>query len=505
MGELVCEIWEAPGWVLQVLFLLLVLGVPIVAIVSWIYDITREGVVTTDDASFIATAWQSGLPGRARLVAGATVILALFLVLTSYLWPDDRPSEDVRRLLALNYQHSADPEAFYYGLYGFNAPAGQNFWQHGAFVTRNYNITGDWVSDVESPLEFTTTPNELCTLNQHDCAGAIESQLSGFPQLLDANARLLDRYEALKSSSDFGVVIHAGGFWQSPDYSNLIAANRLRLRKALMLLKEGSPSQGWETLESELLFARQLLAESSSILTKLVAINLTAECLRMSVLMAYYGKTLGLNLPEPPPRLSLAERSMSETAQLEAGTWLDRLQLPRTEFARVGIDFHGGQPDRMDYLAARMLPFKSNRTSNLFADQYMEISRASILPPEEFIEWAMNHEAPEPTLFEWYLNTKGAMLLKNSPVYVTYMWPIYDLDVLIILTRASYRLLAQGADAGSIQSHLMALSDDYRDPHTGKRPTWEEETLRFEQVSDRMTHPAVHPELHLPLPDDTTN
>jgi hypothetical protein len=131
VAGVVGEIWSAPNWALQVLFLVLVAGVPVVAVASWIYDVTREGVVVTDGSNFIGAAWRRGWRGRVRLISWGAISLTGFVILLAYFWPDDYPNDDVRRLMALAHHRTVDPQALEYALYGFQAPAGRSIWRLG--------------------------------------------------------------------------------------------------------------------------------------------------------------------------------------------------------------------------------------------------------------------------------------------------------------------------------------------------------------------------------------
>ena len=49
VADIVLPIFEAPPWVLKTLTIVLIAGVPIVMIISWVYELTDKGLRKTAD------------------------------------------------------------------------------------------------------------------------------------------------------------------------------------------------------------------------------------------------------------------------------------------------------------------------------------------------------------------------------------------------------------------------------------------------------------------------
>jgi TolB-like protein len=68
-----------PGWIPTIVILLLIIGFPVVAILSWIFDITPEGIKKTDDIDSSAEAQSQAEPIRRKL-RGSDVIIAILVI-----------------------------------------------------------------------------------------------------------------------------------------------------------------------------------------------------------------------------------------------------------------------------------------------------------------------------------------------------------------------------------------------------------------------------------------
>jgi TolB-like protein/Tfp pilus assembly protein PilF len=73
-----------PGWIPTLVILLLIVGFPIVAILSWIFDITPEGIKKTDDIDSSAEEQSKAEPIRRKL-RGSDVIIAVLIVVIGIL------------------------------------------------------------------------------------------------------------------------------------------------------------------------------------------------------------------------------------------------------------------------------------------------------------------------------------------------------------------------------------------------------------------------------------
>ena len=88
VAALVADSFLAPVWVMQMVIALLVVGLPVSLIVAWVFDLTRDGIIRTEDDDAEAQ-WTARNKHASFLIAGVVVVVAATLYMT---WP---PEEDV--------------------------------------------------------------------------------------------------------------------------------------------------------------------------------------------------------------------------------------------------------------------------------------------------------------------------------------------------------------------------------------------------------------------------
>jgi hypothetical protein len=76
-----------PGWVPTVVILILIVGFPIVTILSWIFDITPEGLKKTDDMESYIKGDPVIHPGRRKLKVSDVIIAVLVVVVGILVYP----------------------------------------------------------------------------------------------------------------------------------------------------------------------------------------------------------------------------------------------------------------------------------------------------------------------------------------------------------------------------------------------------------------------------------
>ena len=83
----VAEPLRFPGWVPTAVILLLIIGLPIVAILSWIFDITPEGIKKTDDIDSSAEEDSQAELGRRKLKGSDVIITVLVITVGILVYP----------------------------------------------------------------------------------------------------------------------------------------------------------------------------------------------------------------------------------------------------------------------------------------------------------------------------------------------------------------------------------------------------------------------------------
>ncbi|MEX0900842.1 MAG: hypothetical protein WD081_09165 [Gammaproteobacteria bacterium] len=454
--EIAAGIWELPVWVPQSVFVVLALGVPVAVLLSWFFNVAPES------RSFTAS--------RGLLVVwGFAAALVAFIVLP-YLWPDELPNDDYRRLATLANRMSADPGALNFALYGFNAPAGSDIWTEGRHRVVAYNTLGQMPDFDGEPLTIPVAQGDLCSFRAPGCLDTVQAELDGLPSLLAANTEMLDRYRSLRASSHFSEVVRIGHDMPLPNFNQIMLAQRLVLRAAVLEFHRGNSDRAFAMLAEELAFHRRMLAAASNILTKMVALAMIAEDVSAFTELSQISATA----PPAPARFSASERAVVDAYQWEA---VSNLQL-FTELDRATI-LGLSQRSPTERALFQMLPFKRTRTANTVVTAVLDVARASLLPAAEFAAAGGVSGLVAVTPFEAYINGAGAMMLRGMPNFGEYVWRIHDVDALIVLAQVARHLHAKGVGAAAIDNELLALPRELRNPYDGRPPTWSDGKLRF--------------------------
>jgi len=83
--DILVPTWDLPAWTVRAVFVLLVLGIPVTAVISWTYDFTGKGFITTPSKSQLDEGFVPGpAPPRPRsahwLSAGSIGLIAFFVL-----------------------------------------------------------------------------------------------------------------------------------------------------------------------------------------------------------------------------------------------------------------------------------------------------------------------------------------------------------------------------------------------------------------------------------------
>ena len=83
----VVEPLNLPGWAPRLMILLLVIGFPIVAILSWIFDITPSGIVKTESAAAAPEELLPQIKTRRKFRLSDGIIATLLVVVCFLIYP----------------------------------------------------------------------------------------------------------------------------------------------------------------------------------------------------------------------------------------------------------------------------------------------------------------------------------------------------------------------------------------------------------------------------------
>jgi hypothetical protein len=491
VASLLAGIWSLPPGFVQNMFVLLMIGLPIVAALSWIYDLRDAGLVETDGAGFRKLLRKRLRKNPLRVAAAMLALTLVFLVAVAYSWPDEDLSPDAQRLLqVMAPQTDDDPQTLVLGLIGFGAPPGADIWDHGRFLLTNAAIIGiDPGQGYVNP--YTVGTKDLCVLWDEGCSAKLLASLDGVPALMAANATGLERYRALRDARIFGDPTRASMDTGWPSITPLMVGQRLELMQALYDAEHGDPAAAQARVAIETAFHRRMLARSDAILPKMIAIAMLQNDIRFAVLLVERAARRPKHAASSaaPLRLTPAERSLVSVMAREGAALI-------TLSTRADVDQEALR--RIWYIGDRnalfsMLPFRRNATLNQALEVYMVAIRASVLNAKEFAALP-KPKAHEPSLLGLYTNTAGEILLNDETDWLQYVERCHDLDALIVLAQVAQHLRSRGVTAAALPATLLALPPELRDPFTGQSPAWIGGKLVFAR-NDHKDRRGIAPEL----------
>ncbi len=496
--DVVGDIWDVAAATRQSLFILLALGLPVTILGTWLYarmNVSRRKRARTLDAErSIAWEWISRWVPETRrnFVAGLSLLVALVFYLICYFWPDEPLSKDVRRILAASTR-VGDSADLVYSLWGFNAPGGESMDAYGRLAIDMYRSLGDHF-EIADPLELTVDGRSICRLRQEQCPGLFAG-LTALPTVLEANREILQRYDAMSNYRTYSEVISPDFDSPIPPVQPFIWAHHLRMQEIAYEVLHGDPEKGWDTWESEHSRARALLASADILLMKVIAVALLNEQLRLRVLLQAQPEVALIGGQRPLRRLSLPERSAVAALHYELVGVLKAATQSSTQ-AALADDYESPAQK----LFVRYAPYLPNATANTWTAYTTQMSRASLLNPQEFVSWLETFERPKPSLLARFTNTVGVWLMENEDdVFLPYIHRIHDLDQLLVLAMIAERALAKKIGSDEISTWLQSLPLELRDPYTNTLPIWEDNTLSFPEKHPYYDDTRFRHELDLPL------
>jgi TolB-like protein len=112
VAELALDSFEAPAWVMKTLLLLLALGLPLVLVFAWVFELTPEGIkreqaVDRDES----VTQQTGQKLTYLIAAAAAIAIASILWLPRDLGDEDLPADDVPQNVAAPVAEDTMPDS----------------------------------------------------------------------------------------------------------------------------------------------------------------------------------------------------------------------------------------------------------------------------------------------------------------------------------------------------------------------------------------------------------
>ncbi|MDX1570353.1 MAG: serine/threonine-protein kinase [Xanthomonadales bacterium] len=473
------DIWEFPGWTKQGLFVALIAGLPLVALLSWVAEISESGS-GTGFSRLLGRRYRLAL---LSLVTGGVLLGGMLLI---HAWPDEALRPELRSLLSRVEPDHVDEANFYHGLIGFAAPPEDDMFRFG----RHYIEHGEGIVYDEFPaMDFSWVPTQDCGSWSPDCV----RQLTSLPPAEDQQTQtLLRRYERLQEIESFSNVFRLGFADAVPSFQPLIYGARLKAQQIIHTAAREGPVAAWPMLESELRFHRRLLEEAETVIKKLIAGILIIQDVHAYSLLLELSPTL----PALEP-MNERERSMMLPLASEFLYWPES----RDEWLVI---FDGPIWRRV---AFQLLPIKKNRGINAHGDYILRMVRASVLPNDELDAQYDDLAPPRPGLADLILNSALYALFGSETTgdLRVYLYRSRLSDMFINLANIKRRMLQQNVSRDELETWLEDLPPRLRHPFTGDAPSIVEGTLRFENPRGIYTPQPVRIVIDYPdIPEQQT-
>jgi hypothetical protein len=488
--------WSLPDGVLQGIFLLLALGIPVVIFGAWLYNIDGKKLARNEDIELDQFVKRRGATRKLGLFTFSIFLCLIAIFGLLHLWPDEDLNPRLYHLLNSSGQYRDHPLNLAYGLYGFSAPLGSQPHTYGHYITDAYKVLGK-VPEIESRMRFTVEHGDLCRLDKNCGQQGLEN-LAGTPALLEANAEMLVRYRALRQHGMFNETIQPTLDSPAAPFRELYVAQALMQTEALYLATKGDSEQAWSIANNELNFHRTMLGSADTLAAKSIAMRLVEGDLRLRIMM------LNQRIDAPPAwsvthRLDDPERSTVSSMGFEINNVSRLLFNPnfRAEAVRQMTRMTQGEVSSRNRFLIRILPFRPNAAANRMLLPMLEVAESSMLDAVEFENWVAQITPPKTSLVQYLTNGAGVLATSWDPhLYTFYLRRPYELDRLIVLAQLAESIIRGGVTKSKISGWLLATSPSQRDPLTGKPAYWREGTLAFDVES---ADPWIKPELNVDL------
>lgn len=284
----------------------------------------------------------------------------------------------------------------------------------------------------------------------------LEQYRDELPALLEMenNALLLMRYRKLIRLEHYQSIEEQ--FLTTPfvHFATLLDAQRLHLASIGVRFVEGKQNEALEELAADLRFSRMLMSEANMLITKLVAVKMTASCLQM------YGQML-----EP----GVAENVFVEIESIKALSRKERdftraivgeYRFSENVLSQLERDMDSMDIEYETELVNRVIPFKKNRLLNLQYDYLSRIVALSQLPPEVFDERAKELAKAYPVdlnLWDYFSDPVSAILYETAWIdYTDYLRRQYALDGLIRLVKLKADIIQASVETEAIAEFIRS-------------------------------------------------
>jgi hypothetical protein len=431
--------------------------------------------------------------------AGIAVLVAAVLALN---FVDQDLDPRAAGYFASGVPPSLQPQSGFVLLVGFSAPIGEDPRAYGIERLRRANQVaagGRPFREDSEKLEVSGSHLLVCMPEKNDCAEVAAANPLWIEELVLDNARLLDRYRELQGATQLFenglTAMDDGTIWESV-YS-MSRVQGVYLSQVAMQAGRGNLGEALARLEADAGFQRRWLAETRSILGKMLATRALTRDLLLASQIAGRSKSLAsreaeqlrrICAPVDSPGLSLAPGIRFEAAAFSS--ILDRVRRDREfAFEQGGRRWIGPDLVRLFTLRGATL----NHARSIF-EAWEALDRVDSRNVAAEAQRLRDRQAAGmlPRV-EWLYNPFGKLVVTEVSDFSGYVLRVRDLDALARLVRAQVEVKARGVAPQDVEAFLAKSGPEWMDPFTGAPMRWDAAAhqIWFQPSNERIARDAI--------------
>ena len=430
---------------------------------------------------------------------GAVVVILLVFVGINLADEDLNPA--VKPLLEVPAMTLAPERNGYLYLVGFGADADKNPHAVGSEIERitraHYLQADSWMTEpkiddtvVGRPLLITHGAlDKVCTSKQA-CLDRYLAEAAKINELAWTNALILERYQRLIAYPEYQDRSLFTFNDPIPAYGGVAVASRLTVARAVLMVTGGRHREGAEAIASDIRFWRRVLANSNTLIGKMVATKRIEDDLKhLNELIARYpafARNQAIALAGVTQPLSSAEAEFCGVLnqELTMGVryvhFIGQSRWKYRKEMREAIGYLGSSTlSRLSVVAP--IGFLPNATLNLtnemnvaavsFCGAKPSALGGAVAETKSRLETVLNNRARGLALL---YNPLGKLIMgAATPAFEDYRYRLIDLDGYLRATALHARIRAAGTRDDAIPGLIAQAGAAYHDPYTDKPIVWD--------------------------------
>jgi hypothetical protein len=433
------------------------------------------------------------------------IILGLFIA-GLYLWPDERLQPEVEDWLQVEKSSLPSEQNGFFTLVGLLAAADQDPYSVGVEGVTMAKKTLLQHQETMGELNFENYPardleisdevkESLCETTETACLENFATQAEMIRRIIAEHQVLMNRYQSLYTIKGYqDNLLPATPETPLPSFNQLMRLNQLQAAEIGVEYMIGDKAKAVQMLQQDIEFVRLLLANTSLLITKMVArkmlvtdLHLYAQMLDQTPLAAEV-----IALADKLPTLSITERSLEKVIRYEfqmiSHFILNFSKIMRQESS---IEFSPLEYEDLYWWTLSWWTFKPNATVNRTYSKIKYVVDLSHLPTTQFSSYQAS-PAKKPSIWDYLYNGAGTLLNNEElATYDLYVYRLIDLEGLIRLVQLKQRIRSQNITESQMAQFLTDHAKNYGNPYTGEPMLWnaERQVLYFENSVETTNKP----------------